>query len=262
VSIVMPVKNAAPYIRQAMHSVLQHHQSPLELIVVDDGSVDGSGAIAASVGDARVSVVPGPQQGIAACLNFGWSQASGDIIMCCDADDLFPDDRIRRQLQWLSERPDLVAVCGAFDMIDAHGTTVARPFGEAPVAAWADMTEELLRGELRTSLCTFAIRRAALGADLGFRSYFETAEDIDFALRLAERGRVAFSPECCYHYRIHGSSITHSQPSARRVFFDDMARRFALQRRARGVDDLMRGCPPVHPFTAVRHTVRKSTCWH
>ena len=66
-------------------------------------------------------------------------------------------------------------------------------------------------------------------------------------VRLAEVGRVWHEPRVCYHYRLHDASITHTQPSGRRIFFEQSVRRFALQRRESGADDLMRGDPPAPP---------------
>jgi hypothetical protein len=81
----------------------------------------------------------------------------------------------------------------------------------------------------------------------GFREFFETAEDIDFSLRLAEMGKVYFNPQTAYNYRIHNESITHTQVSAKRIFFEKTAKTFALQRRSEGQDDLQAGAPPKPP---------------
>src|SRR5208282_4394937 len=119
------------------------------------------------------------------------------IIMRCDADDLYPEGRIRRQVRWLEQNPDYDGVCGAFSTVDRQGHLVAE-------ASW-------------THLCTYAIRSSLVAKVGGFREYFETSEDVDFKLRLEEAGRIAFVPECWYFYRIHASSITHGQTSASRA---------------------------------------------
>jgi glycosyltransferase involved in cell wall biosynthesis len=92
-SVLMPMRNAAPYVKSAIESVLAHQSSPLELVVMDDGSTDDSAAIVRSIIDKRVRLYPGPQAGISACLNAAWAHCSGDVVMRCDADDLFTPAR-------------------------------------------------------------------------------------------------------------------------------------------------------------------------
>ena len=267
----MPMRNAAPYVLAAISSVLVEHGVPIELIVIDDGSTDGSSEIVASISDPRIRIIPGPQKGITACLNTGLSHATGDIVMRCDADDLYPVGRIKRQADFLDTRPEVIAVCGGFSMIDTEGITLAEPHGVGTNSGLVDISAELIDGDLRTHLCTFGIRRSATIFNNGFREYFETAEDIDFALRLGALGSVIFFSDIAYLYRIHGHSITHVTPSKRRIFFDDQAKQFALQRRDSGADDLMKGVaalPPSNnndsPHGADLHTLELMTgrAWH
>lgn len=246
VSVVMPMRNAQAYVREAVYSILGQAPANLELLVIDDGSTDDSRQIVLSVGDARVRLLDGPRSGIAACLNLGFAHARGDVLMRCDADDVFAQGRIDRQLAWLSAHADHVAVCGAFCMVDRQGVSVA-----APLSAWqsevVEAADSIRAGQLRTHLCAFAFRRSGWAAGPGFRSFFETAEDIDFTLRLAQAGRIGYLPAVEYIYRLHGDSITHTQVSSRREFFEATAYTFAREREATGQDALMRGAPPRPP---------------
>jgi glycosyltransferase involved in cell wall biosynthesis len=245
VSIIIPMRNAEDYVAQALNSILSETQVSLEVVVVDDGSTDGSRRVVESVADSRVRVVSGTQQGISAALNVGLRHAAGEVIMRCDADDLYPASRIRAQMQWLADHPAYGAVCGQFDTIDSLGRSVSRLLRSH--ATFADINSELSDGITRTHLCTFAIRREFTERLGGFRTYFETAEDIDFSLRLGNICRVAYLPEVFYFYRLHDSSITHTQKSSRRIFFEQTARDFQLQRAHRGTDDLDSGTPPSAP---------------
>lgn len=240
------MKNAAPFVREAVESILQESSLALELIVIDDGSDDGSADVVRSFNDDRVKLIEGPVKGIAACLNAGLSVVRGDIIMRCDADDIYPAGRIQWQTQVLSENPRAVAVCGSFQMIDPKGRWLANSSLDCQ-SVLTDISEELRVGVLRTSLATFGIRRTAILELSGFREYFATAEDLDFAFRLGALGPVLFSSLPSYRYRIHDSSITHSSRNNVRKFFDARAVDFALQRRKSGVDDLMLGCAPAPP---------------
>lgn len=246
VSVLMPTRNAQDYIDAALRSVLQETRVPLEVVVVDDGSSDASRERALALGDPRVRIVEGPRRGIAACMNAGLAAARGELLMRCDADDLYPAGRIAEQVDWLARHPGHDAVGGAFGTVDARGAAVVRQL-DSGTDERLDLEEELRRGVLRTHLCTFAMRRAAVERVAGFREYFETAEDIDFALRLGERGRVAYLPRTWYLYRLHGASITHRQRDVRRLFYMQMAREFQAERLAGRADALQLGRAPAPP---------------
>ena len=246
VSVLVPTRNAEDYIEAALRSVLRETRVPLEVLVIDDGSSDASRQRASALGDPRVRIVDGPRRGIAACLNAGLAAARGELLMRCDADDLYPPGRIAEQVEWLDCHPGHDAVGGAFGTVDAKGMPVVRRLdsgGEERL----DLEAELRQGVLRTHLCTFAMRRDAVERTGGFREYFETAEDIDFALRLGEHGRVAYLPRTWYLYRLHGASITHRQREVRRLFYMQMAREFQGQRLAGGADALQLGRAPAPP---------------
>lgn len=246
VSVVVPMRNAEAWVAEAIASILQGADAALEVVVVDDGSTDRSRERALQGGDARVRLIDGPCKGIAASLNAGLAAARGDLLMRCDADDLYPAGRIASQVAWLDAHPEHGAVCGAFSTIDARGQIVARLLAEQD-AERLDIEEELRRGITRTHLCTYAIRRAALDRAGPFRDWFETGEDIDFALRLGEACRVGYLPHNAYLYRLHDASVTHRQRSARRLFYEQSARAFQAQRREHGSDALMQGRPPEPP---------------
>jgi glycosyltransferase involved in cell wall biosynthesis len=237
------MRNAAPYVEAALRSVLEPPVE-LEVVVVDDGSTDGSAEVAQGLGDPRVRIVPGPQRGIAAALNTGLEAARGELIARCDSDDLFSPGRLAWQEEWLREHPEFGAVCGGYAAIDVKGRLLTE-FGKQSVGM--EITDDLRHGTTRTSFCTYAVRAEHLRRIGGFRSYFATAEDLDLQYRLGEACRVWWEPRPCYLYRLHERSTTHTQADALRRFYEVVAKEFSRQRRETGVDDLSRGCPPVPP---------------
>lgn len=245
VSVIMPVHNAEQYVSQAIQSILHETEIPLEVVVVDDRSTDHSLRKIGQLTDPRIRVVQAEKEGIAAALNTGLAAARGRIITRCDADDLYPVQRLRRQVAWLEQHPEAGAVCGDYGAIDPAGQPVIQ-FQCGDEAE--NITQELRSGVTRTHLCTYAIRAEALKRTGGFRSYFVTAEDIDLQLRLSEVTSVWFVPEHWYQYRIHDASITHRKSSAERLFFDEIVRDFQKQRLTIGTDALQRGCAPEPPF--------------
>lgn len=244
VSILVPMRNAEPFVEMTLNSILLETDIFLEVVVINDKSTDRSLERVDSVRDRRIRVVEGPGIGISACLNAGLDAARGDIIMRCDADDLYSMMRISNQVDWLDANPEYAAVCGSFSMMDTHG----RLLDELPTGGVIEeITGELNSGNTRTSLCTYAIRSDVIQGMGGFRPYFVTAEDIDFQLRLAEFGRVMYLPQTFYRYRLHDASITHTQSNEKRIFFENTARLFQVQRKVSGQDDLQRGCPAMPP---------------
>jgi len=244
VSVVVPMKNAERYVADALASILLERDIPIEVIVVDDQSVDSSRSRVAHLSDSRIRMIEGPGRGVSACMNAGLAAVRGDVVMRCDADDLYPPGRIARQAAWLRAHPDHTAVCGSFRMIDSAGRLVAEaPCGSTP----RDLTSELQQGVVLVHFGTFAVRTAAIIGLGGFREYFDSAEDIDLQLRLGTAGPVAYLPECFYLYRLHASSLTHQQSTVARQFFERMAHEFHGQRKSSGLDDLQRGHLPAKP---------------
>ena len=244
VSILMPMRNAAAFVAESVRSVLAERSLALELIVIDDGSTDGSAEAVRGVADERVRIEPGPQRGIAPALNAALQLSRGRYLHRCDSDDLIEPGYLAAQVAWLESHPEFAAVCGTYRMVDAHGRDLRR-FHEGAVGA--EITEELRRGVTRTHLGTWVLRGDVLRGLGGARDYFSGVEDIDIQLRVGTAGRVWFEPRCGYVYRLHGTSSTHTQPTPQREFLTDVARQFALQRAAGEPDDLERGRPPVVP---------------
>lgn len=245
ISVIMLMKNAEGFVSEAIESVLDQTYSNIELIVVDDQSDDESRRLVEEVNDPRIRLLNGDGKGVAIAFNKALGAAKGYYICRCDADDLFPKKRLASQVSWLNLHPEFGAVCGRYESMDEKGNHVSTFLcgGDQD----EDITVELLESKTRTSLCTFLVKKSAVVELGGCRGFFVTSSDIDLQLRLATKIKIAFVPEIAYHYRLHDSSITHTQASNKRVFFEKTARFFLQQYLENGVDDLQRGMPPDIP---------------
>lgn len=256
ISVIIPMRNARPFVAQTLTSVLSQADVKLEVIVIDDGSTDGSADVVRGMNDPRVRLIDGPRRGISAAFNAGLAAARGTLLCRCDADDLYPPRRLSRQAAYLGDHAEYGAVCSGYSFIGPAGDAV-RKFGETGESI--DVTPELLAGHGRSHMSAFLFRTDLLRAIDGCREWFVTSEDADLQFRLAETTRVAFLPIDAYHYRLHDNSITHSQADGRRKFFERSAGEFLKQRMAGGQDDLQRGAPPTPPAVteAARSTHRQ-----
>ncbi|HBY59173.1 MAG TPA: hypothetical protein DEH78_05090, partial [Solibacterales bacterium] len=124
ISVVIPVWNGERFLHQAIQSVLAQTMAPDEIIVADDGSTDGSLRIAAGFGD-RVRLLPAAHQGVSATRNRGVNAARGSLIAFLDADDLWLDDKLERQLACFRDNPGADIVYGWVEQFD-HASGVAR----------------------------------------------------------------------------------------------------------------------------------------
>lgn len=257
VSVVMPARNAASTIEASLRSLLDQSHL-LEILVVDDGSDDGTGKVAKRLGDDRVKVLRTEGVGIASALNLGFEAAEGAFAARCDADDVYLPGRLAWQRAFLEARPGVVAVSCGFRTLTKRGRKVADLACEGDER---DVTPALLRGEPVTTFCAWLTRGVSIRQCGGARPWFVTAEDMDLQFRLAALGTVWHRPVAGYGYRLHDQSIMHSRGKALHAFYDSHARAFALQRAARGRDDLQDGRPP-SPTEALDCSARHKASQH
>ena len=122
VSVIVPCYNAGAYLEPCLRSVLAQTMGDLELLVIDDGSADGSLSVAQEIarGDARVRVFHQENRGVCAARNRGLDAARGEYVTFVDGDDLLPPDALERMLA-LAPGADMV-VC-AHETFDVQGST-------------------------------------------------------------------------------------------------------------------------------------------
>ena len=234
----MPARNAGDFIRQSIDSVLAQTYPDFELIIIDDKSTDKTREIVNSYADTRIKIVDGQGAGISSAFNTGLEHAQGEYFCRCDADDLFPPNRLAIQVDWLDKHPDYVAVCGSYTSIDKKGRHIIQ-YHRDTFSRCID--EKFREGHVITHFGTFLCLTKTLREIGGCRDFFITAEDIDLQLRLSEKGKIYFIADNFYRYRLHNLSITHTQASSRKRFYEKVAKKCHTQRLASGCDDVELG---------------------
>ena len=112
ISVIIPSFNAERYLRFAIESVLNQTVSPAEIIIVDDGSTDNSVSVSSSYASHLVRVIQRSHHGIAATRNVGIKHAKGDYLAFLDADDLWDQKKLERQIAVFSEKLNIHGVFG------------------------------------------------------------------------------------------------------------------------------------------------------
>lgn len=215
ISVVMPVRNGAQHLREAVESILSQTHSSFEFIIVDDGSDDESREIVRGYAahDSRVVLLTQEPQGVAAALNSGLAAARAAYVARMDADDRARASRLERQLAAMKGFPDAVAVGCAVATIDLMG----KPNGTTTYPACVGSVEEALKRDIvvchpAAMMKTETARRAG-----GYRPVFEGAEDYDLWLRMLRHGPIFNLADTLLDYRVHENQISTLNQSRGRV---------------------------------------------
>lgn len=200
ISVVMPVRNGAAHIVPAVRSVLDQDWPRFEVIVVDDGSTDGTSAAVGRLLDSRVRVIDSPGRGIVAALNRGLDEAAGALIARMDADDVMMPGRLTAQADFLARHPGVVACGTDYELFGDQTGRVRTPRTPAQCRA------RLLFGS-PMSHPTVLIRSSAL-AGLRYRADYGGAEDFKLFAELAAVGDLANLPVIGLRYRRHAGQVS------------------------------------------------------
>ena len=215
VTIVIPAFQAAGTIVDAILSVSAQTHPWLEIVVVDDGSTDGTAGIARSlmVREPRLRVISQANGGVAAARNTGIAAANGSLVAFLDADDLWHPWKIELQVERFARGgPTVGAVYTWSTYTDATGRILP---GRAFTARFeGDVYAQLLVGNFvnGTHMVGTALLRDVGGYDTDLRGN----EDLDLYLRLAERCDFAVVPACLAAYRTRAGSLSHRVWAMRR----------------------------------------------
>lgn len=211
-SFILPVYNCAPYLSACVAGILALPELELEILLIDDGSTDGGGAICDQLAeqDARIRVLHQQNQGVSAARNRGIQEAAGELLLFFDADDTVSPEPLHRLLsQTIPDSPSDLFVFGmSFDTY-LHGQLQNReamlpPFsGPKTIDECREALVPLYYANSLSSLCNKVFRRELLRRyDLRLKSELIQFEDLDFMLRyLSVCAQVTFVQDCIYHYR-------------------------------------------------------------
>lgn len=211
VSVIMPAYNAERTIAEAIESILTQEFGDFELIIVDDGSTDGTSEIVdryASADPRIVKLVNTGNQGIARSRNLALAAARGKYIACLDSDDVAEPRRLEVQLDFMQARPDCVLLGSDLTIINEYSAIIGQRIYPREDRELRSLLPRLNPFAQPASMFTAEIARRVGG----YREDLPLCEDYDLFLRLAEQGQVANLAQALTRYR-----ISSTQSKAKRL---------------------------------------------
>ena len=176
---------------------------PDEIVVVDDGSTDDPGAVAARYPSVRL--IRQANSGLSAARNAGLAAIAAEFVTFLDADDLLASDALARNLSLFADHRDAGFVYGAYQRVDPQGRWLSGPhFTPVPVRAWHAMLERNPVG-MNAAVLYDTARLRAIG---GFDTMLRSCEDYDTYIRLAREHPVHCHDACITSYRMHGANMS------------------------------------------------------
>ncbi len=228
ISVIIPVYNGANYLAEAIASVRTQTLTPLELIVVDDGSTDASAALAQAAG---AQVHCQSRQGTAGAVNAGVALARGEWLAILDADDRWLPDKLA--LQWAAVQATPAARRTLF-------FTQIRQFAspELPLAQVQRLAGvgQVLPGTAETTLLVHREAFAAPGAG-GYQTHWRVGEFIDWYARARDKGwQVRILPEVLAERRLHAANLARHQRDGQQDLLRILHAKLQRARQAAGSD--------------------------
>lgn len=243
ISAVMPVCNGEAYVREAVESILAQTFTDFELIIINDGSTDGSGAILQelAVRDQRIVLVERANGGLVSALNEGIERAQAELIARMDADDVAMPERFALQLARLDAEPQLGLLGSFIRIMDKTGRIIRH--GDYPVSPAE--TARFLEHGCPVAHPTVMMRREAVLKAGGYRKLFSHCEDYDLWLRISELGYgIANLPQPLLNYRMHGANVSAVHREAQEL--GSIVARLAHRARVAGLADPTAGAEQLH----------------
>ena len=204
VSVIIPAFNAEAFLAEAVGSVLAQTYRNIEIIVVNDGSSDGTGAVALSFGQ-RIIYVEQSNSGPARARNRGIELSTGVFVAFLDADDLWVATKIEEQIRFLQGHPEVALVYA--QMVNfRQGTEIEEaPFPTNVHSGW--LFDQLLT-QNSIPLPSVLVRSQVLRAVGGFEEGLRTAEDTNLYLKISRRHQIAGMARPLLWRRLHGSNLS------------------------------------------------------
>lgn len=212
VSVIIPAYNSLRFIQSTLESAVGQSFSDFEVILVDDGSTDGSSEVIQSLADVYPQVQYHYQSnaGVAAARNHGFRLAKGDYIAFLDADDIWLPDNLAKKVAYLQQHPQVGLVHSDAAVINGEGVAT----GLVKAGKDGQLLNDLLlwNGTCIPAPSSILVRREVIEKVGGFDESLSTAADQEFFFRVAAKYPIGRIPEVTWQYRVHSTNMHSNIP--------------------------------------------------
>jgi glycosyltransferase involved in cell wall biosynthesis len=207
VSVVLPVYNAQPYLKESIESILNQTFTNFEFIIINDGSTDNSLSIIQTYADIdnRIILISRENKGLVASLNEGIQIAKTELIARMDADDIALPTRLEKQLQYLNDNEGVICLGSQTIIIDSNSLELTI---QAQPTEHDEILKILLKGHCSLTHPSVIYKKERFNKVGGYNIELYPAEDYDLWLRLSEVGTIANLGEPFIKYRILNTSVS------------------------------------------------------
>ena len=242
ISTIIPVKNGAEFIADALASISRQTIVPDEILIVDDGSTDNTLDVVHKISKSNpaIKLLQGPEKGPGSARNVALEQARGDIITFLDADDLWPADKMQVQLARLAKEPHVDVVSGFVRYFDKLCKDTLTPAEDS-------RTNDIFHVHLGA-----AVFRRSVFDKLGqFHEDMLYSEDVDLILKIRESEfPMTILRHVTLYYRRHENAMTSKMTRDESKSFNMAILRSMMRRRAAGISE------PFTPFSSLIEDVK------
>ena len=218
ISVIVPVYNVKKYLDKCIESILNQTYEEFELILVDDGSTDESGAICDKYQtiDSRVKAFHIENGGVSRARNYGIQQASGQWIAFADSDDYIESDMYEKLLAVATSTDADIVACGYFN----NDISMDLKYKEQVVYTSQSAIKECITDEPGTTMCgaiwNKLFKKSIITDEVRFESHIQMAEDMLFLIQCIKKSRkIVHYPYCGYHYVMRQDSMVSSFSKAK-----------------------------------------------
>lgn len=206
-SVIIPLYNKEAYIEKTIKSVINQSFTDFEVIIINDGSTDGSLQKIASLIDTRFKIINQENTGVSLARNRGIEEAKSKYIALLDADDLWYNNHLAELKKQIELFPDAGLYCNNYEVF--YNETVHRPaqinldYREECLIVQDFFKASIVNPVAWTSAVGFS--KALFNAIGKFNPYLKTAQDLDLWIRFALKYKVSFNPKITMAYKIHSN---------------------------------------------------------
>jgi glycosyltransferase involved in cell wall biosynthesis len=210
VSVLLPVRNGMPFVVDAIQSVLDQSFSNFEVVVINDGSDDGTRAFLEKINDKRVKIIDTMGIGLVGALNLGLNQCCGKYIARMDADDICMPGRFSTQVSLLENDLTIGVVCTDIERINEQGCVIGEE--KSLIIDNNQLRDGLTcKQQLKPIVHPSVMMRADILREVGGYRNYHSAEDRDLWLRLVDRCKFHRISTPLLKYRLTTSGISRTQ---------------------------------------------------